>query len=94
MQLLCSAAAHCGFYRVFELLKLSIRHKRKNCSRKSAAVDADSTFAAEKLLAERDGERHILLLDVPRRGHVLKQRPRRHTGLVDVAQKGIEMIVF
>ena len=67
-----------------ELLKLLIRHEGERRSCEAAAVDADSAFTAEKLLAERDGERHILLLNVPRRGHVLKQRPRRHAGLIDI----------
>ena len=35
-----------------------------------------------------------MLLNVARRGHILQKCPRRKTGLVDVAQKGIEMIVF
>lgn len=61
MQLLCSAAAHCGFYRVFELLKLSIRHKRKNCSRKSAAVDEDSSLTAKQLSAQGQCEGHLLM---------------------------------
>ena len=61
MQLLCSAAAHCGFYHVFELLKLSIRHKRKNCSRKSAAVDADSPLTDKQLSAQGQCEGHLLM---------------------------------
>ena len=71
-------------YFVFELFESIVRDERERRSGEAAAVDADSTFAAEKLLAERDRERHILLLDVPRRGHVLKQRPRRHAGLIDI----------
>ena len=67
-----------------EALEFVVRDERQRRSGEAAAVDADSTFAAEKLLAERDGERHILLLDAPRRDHVLKQRPRRHAGLIDI----------
>ena len=68
----------------FEAVEFVVRDERKRRVGEAAAVDADSTFAAEKLLAERDGERHILLLDAPRRDHVLKQRPRRHAGLIDI----------
>ena len=68
----------------FEAVEFVVRDERERRASEAAAVDADSTFAAEKLLAERDGERHILLLDVPCRGHVLKQRPRRHAGLIDI----------
>ena len=38
----------------------------------------------KKLLAEGNGEGHVLLFDVAGGGHVLKQRPRRHTGLIDI----------
>ena len=51
---------------------------------RKAGWDTHRALPRKKLLAERDGERHILLLDVPRRGHVLKQRPRRHAGLIDI----------
>ena len=63
-----------SFNASLEAVELVIRDEREGRAGEAAAVDADSTFAAEKLLAERDGERHILLLDVPRRDHVLKQR--------------------
>ena len=42
---------------------------------KAAAVDTDSALALQQLLAQCDCERHILLPDVARRGHVLQQRP-------------------
>ena len=54
----------------------------------------DRAFTAEKLLAERDRECHILLLDVAHWSHILQQRPRRHTGLVDVVQKRIKIVVL
>ena len=72
-----------------EALELVIWYKCKRRSCEAAAVDADSTFAAEKLLAERDGERHVLLFDVAGGGHILQQRPGRHAGLIDIGQHRI-----
>ena len=77
-----------------ETLELIIRYKRQRRTGEAAAVDADSTFTAEKLLAESDGERHVLLLDIPCRGHVLQQRPRRKAGFIDVVQKCGKIVVF
>ena len=70
-----------------EALKLVIRDEREGCAGEAAAVDAHRSLAREKLLAERNRKRHVLLLDVARRGHVLQKRPGRHAGLVDVVQK-------
>ena len=58
-----------------EAVELLIWDERQCRACEASAVDANSAFAAEKLLAERNGERHVLLLDVARRGHVLQQRP-------------------
>ncbi len=61
MQLLCSAVAYCRVNRVFELPKLLIRHKRKNCSSEAAAVDADSPLTAKQLSAQGQCEGHLLM---------------------------------
>ena len=58
-----------------EACKPVIGDKRQRRTGKAAAVDTDSALALQQLLAQCDGERHILLLDVARRGHVLQQRP-------------------
>lgn len=55
--------------------ELVIGNERQRRTGKAAAVDTDSALALQQLLAQCDGERHILLLDVARRGHVLQQRP-------------------
>ena len=59
MQLLCSAVAYCRVNRVFELPKLLIRHKRKNCSSEAAAVD--SPLTAKQLSAQGQCEGHLLM---------------------------------
>ena len=75
MQLLCSAVAYCRVNRVFELPKLLIRHKRKNCSSEAAAVDADGSFAAEQLPAQRQREGHLLMGRCAERRDVLQEFP-------------------
>ena len=75
MQLLCSAVAYCRVNRIFEMPKLLIRHKRKNCSRKAAAVDADSSFTAKQLSAQRQREGHLLMGCRANRRDVLQELP-------------------
>ena len=47
-----------------EARKPVIGDKRQRRTGKAAAVDTDSALALQQLLAQCDGERHILLLDV------------------------------
>ncbi len=68
----------------FEAVELIIRHERERRSCEAAAMDTHRALTRQQLLAQRDCERHVLLLDAPRRDHVLKQRPRRHAGLIDI----------
>ena len=76
----------------FEAVELVVRDEREGRAGEAAAVDAHSALACQQLLAERDCERHILLFDIARRGHVLQQRPRRHAGFVDVVQERIKIV--
>ena len=59
----------------FEAIEPVIGDECQRCTGKAAAVDADGALSLQQLLAQSDGERHILLLNVARRGHVLQQRP-------------------
>ena len=77
-----------------EAVELVVRDEREGRAGEAAAVDADSAFTAEKLLAEGNGEGHVLLFDVARRGHVLQKRPRRHAGFVDIMQKSPKVVVL
>ena len=46
-----------------EALKLVIRDERQCRSCEAAAMDTHRALPRKKLLAERNGERHVLLLD-------------------------------
>ena len=82
------ARAEGSFDGDLEAVELLIRDERQCRSCEAAAVDADGSLTRQQLLAQRDCERHVLLFDVAGGGHILQQRPRRHTGLVDVVQEG------
>ncbi len=41
-----------------------VRDEREGCTSEAASVDTDGSLAREKLLAQRNCERHVLLLDV------------------------------
>ena len=76
-----------------EAVELVIRDERQCRSCEAAAVDADGSLTRQQLLAEGNGEGHVLLFDVAGGGHILQQRPRRHTGLIDVVQKRVKIVV-
>ena len=75
MQLLCTAAADCRVHRIFELLKLLIRHEREDRPGKAAAVDANGSFAAKQLPAQHQCEGHLLMGCCAKRRDVLQELP-------------------
>ncbi len=94
MQLLCSAVAYCRVNRVFELPKLLIRHKRKNCSSEAAAVDAGGPFAAKQFPTQRQRESHLLMSCCAERRYVLQEFPRCIARFIDVVQERCKIVVL
>ena len=75
----------------FEAIEPVVGDKGDRRSGEAAAVDADGALSLQQLLAQSDGEGHVLLLDIARRGHVLQQRPGRHAGGVDQAEECVKI---
>ena len=56
----------------FEAIEPVVGDKGDRRSGEAAAVDADGALSLQQLLAQSNGEGHVLLLDIARRGHVLQ----------------------
>ena len=89
---MAAACAEDGFHLLLELGQLFHRHKGLYGARKTAAVDADGTLAAQEVLGGGDGHGHLLMLLVPGGDDVLQVLPAAQAGLGDQLQEGVEIV--